>query len=349
MTNYKEFQGKTLDEAILEACRYYGVPREKLEIEILNDAKTGIFGLVGAKKAEIRAARALLLQETVSALLEDGKKAQAPATTKEKQMSAPVAKAEAAEPGNAVPGGKRRVEKSSGAGEASSAETPACVETREQSQRLRPGAGEDSTVRGHAPLEAGAAEDMVEFDLAGADDKELVALVKSVVMRLAEPIVGQLDCRVEIADRRVRVCLECGDDAGLLVGREGQTMTALQYLAGRIVSRAVGGFVRLHVDADHYLERRDEKLRELALSLAGRVKSGGRPASTRPLNAYQRRIVHLALENDAEVLTRSKGDGMQRRVVIYPGRSQEKAGHHDLPPDIDGQDDDFGGPDPWNR
>ncbi|MDR3176138.1 MAG: Jag N-terminal domain-containing protein [Desulfovibrio sp.] len=344
MNNYKEFQGKTLDDAILEACRYYGVPREKLEIEIINDAKTGIFGLVGAKKAEIRAARTLLLQETVSALLEDGRKAPAPA--KEKPTPAPVAKAEDSGPGNASPKGKRRAEKSAGTDGALPAEAPARGETREQGQRPRPGAGEES---GRTPLEAGTAEEMTEFDLAGADDKKLAELVKSVVMRLAEPIVGQLDCRVEISDRRVRVCLECGDDAGLLVGREGQTMTALQYLAGRIVSRAVGGFVRLHIDADRYLERRDDKLRELALSLAERVKSGGRPASTRPLNAYQRRIVHLALENDAEVLTRSKGDGLQRRVVIYPGRGQEKADHQDLPPDIDGPADDCDGPDPWNK
>ncbi|MDR2801203.1 MAG: Jag N-terminal domain-containing protein [Desulfovibrio sp.] len=348
MANYKEFQGKTLDDAILEACRYYGVPREKLEIEILNDAKTGIFGLVGAKKAEIRAARALLLQETVSALLEDGKKAQAPVTAKEKPASAPVAKAEETGPGNAASREKRRAEKNAGTGAALPVEAPVRGEIPEQGQRPHPGAGEDSaSARGHAP--AGAAEDMAEFDLAGADDGELVALVKSVVMRLAEPIVGQLDCRVEIADRRVRVCLECGDDAGLLVGREGQTMTALQYLAGRIVSRAVGGFVRLHIDADHYLERRDDKLRDLALSLAERVKATGRPASTRPLNAYQRRIVHLALENDAEVLTRSKGDGLQRRVVIYPGRGQEKADHQDFPPDIDEQADDSDRPDPWNR
>ncbi|MDR2669333.1 MAG: hypothetical protein LBC14_05205, partial [Desulfovibrio sp.] len=124
-------------------------------------------------------------------------------------------------------------------------------------------------------------------------------------------------CRVDIGERWVRAVLDCGGNAGLLVGREGQTLAALQYLAGRIVAGKLGAPLRLQVDAGHYLERREDRLRDLALSLAEKVKTTRRAQATRPLSAYQRRIVHLALENDPDVLTHSKGEGLQRRVYIY--------------------------------
>jgi spoIIIJ-associated protein len=122
---------------------------------------------------------------------------------------------------------------------------------------------------------------------------------------------------VEIGNDRARVSLDCGDAAGLLVGRDGQTLAAVQYLAARIVGRKIGGALRLHIDAGHYRERQDDRLKELALSLAAKVKKTRKPQSTRPLSAYQRRIVHLALEPDPDVSTRSKGEGAQRRVVVY--------------------------------
>jgi spoIIIJ-associated protein len=158
---------------------------------------------------------------------------------------------------------------------------------------------------------------MPEFDPASMAPDELADIVRSVVVELAAPIVGEAPCRVDIGERWVRAVLDCGANAGLLVGREGQTLAALQYLAGRIVADKLGAPLRLQVDAGHYIEHREDRLRDLALSLAERAKATRRAQVTRPLSAYQRRIVHLALENDSEVLTHSKGEGLQRRVHIY--------------------------------
>jgi predicted RNA-binding protein Jag len=155
------------------------------------------------------------------------------------------------------------------------------------------------------------------FDPASLDPAQLTDIVSSVVVGLAAPIVGEASCRVDIGERWVRAALDCGGNAGLLVGREGQTLAALQYLAGRIAAGKLGAALRLQVDAGHYLEHREDRLRELALSLAEKVKAARRAQATRPLSAYQRRIVHLALENDPDVLTHSKGEGLQRRVYIY--------------------------------
>lgn len=408
MSQYKEFEGKTLDDAIKEACEYYGVIREKLEIDILSDAKGGIFGLVGMKKARIRASR-VQLNDAVSSLLDDN---DAPARRaggqREAQPRGGGAKKEAGRenaekgrPAKESPGAAKTARKDVQNGKSREGAAPAATgggregaaprpeqaprsekgaapaparEGRGAEQRGQNGpeaAGRNSgnesgralgqasgggadrakngpggrgkgrngggrtadqaaareaektnapgadAVDGAAPVREEAPEFAPEFVLEACDQEELFRVVQEVVLCLVEPIVGEVPCTVDISGRRVRAALDCGDASGLLVGRDGQTLASVQYLAARIVSRRLGGAVRLQVDAGKYRERQDDKLKELALSLAGRVRESGRPQTTRPLTAYQRRLVHLALEDDEAVQTRSKGEGAQRRVVIF--------------------------------
>jgi spoIIIJ-associated protein len=408
MNTYKEFQGKSLDDAISEACAYYGVEREKLEIDIISDAKSGIFGLVGVKKARIRAGR-VLPPDKISTLLEDARVADAPG-----DLSGGGAQSESGAAGPAAlsqpdglgkdrnargrkggpesrardaraPGAERARSQgtlsgsaalSSGAARAGDSPRPPADRRKnggqsektpggERSFPSRPSSPGDDSVRGEAapgngkkhgrrqvdsadgqnraeaglspqgqaedafPADAGR-EDLPEFSLENCDREELAAVTADVVRRLAEPIVGEVGCRVEILDSRVRVVIEGGEDPGLLVGREGHTLAAVQHLVTRIVARRIGGFLRLQIDSGNYRERQDDKLKEVALALAERAKSTRCPQSTRPLSAYQRRIVHLALEDDAAVQTHSKGDGAQRRVIIQPrrvaGRGREEEG-----------------------
>jgi spoIIIJ-associated protein len=390
MDKFKNFQGKTLDEAILEACGYYGVPREKLEIEIVNDAKSGIFGLVGVKKAEVRAAR-MQVGETLSAMLDDAGAGAGTGVPSPADASSPAERktsdpAEGKTPGrggrpprgprNAGHGADRTVSSGQetrraasparGPAEqgASAARDPAgrgsssgpaagraAPSGRENSDGTAPPLPNGSGSAGQArraerdAFSASAAEEpyspqpfsrglfgpetessdndagsrasVPEFDPASMDPEQLADIVRSVVVGLAAPIVGEATCRVDIGERWVRAVLDCGGNAGLLVGREGQTLAALQYLAGRIVAGKLGASLRLQVDAGRYLEQREDRLRDLALSLAEKVKATQRAQVTRPLSAYQRRIVHLALESDPDVLTHSKGEGLQRRVHIY--------------------------------
>lgn len=90
----------------------------------------------------------------------------------------------------------------------------------------------------------------------------------------------------------------------------------MQYLASRMITRAMGSQVRLQVDAGDYHVRQDSRLQELALALAEKVKATGKVQTTRPLSAYQRRVIHLALQDDPEVQTRSSGEGALKHVVI---------------------------------
>lgn len=157
------------------------------------------------------------------------------------------------------------------------------------------------------------------------DAVRLEALVQEAVRELVRPIVGTEMCLdVKVGEGRVQVCVDCDEDSGLLIGREGQTLAALQYLVSRVVSRGMNAAVRVQLDAGEYRRRQDEKLREMALALAERVRQSGRSYSTRPLSSYHRRIVHVCLQDAGDVQTRSTGDGPMKRVVIMR-RKLEKA------------------------
>jgi spoIIIJ-associated protein len=109
-----------------------------------------------------------------------------------------------------------------------------------------------------------------------------------------------------------------GDDLGILIGRRGQTLAALQYVLRLIVGHKTETWVPIIVDAEGYKERRHEALKALALRMADHVKTRGSPFTLEPMPPYERRIVHLALADNPEVYTESIGEGESRKVVIRP-------------------------------
>lgn len=109
-----------------------------------------------------------------------------------------------------------------------------------------------------------------------------------------------------------------GDGSGLLIGRHGQTLDALQYIVGRIVGKQLGEKRMVVVDTERYRERRRESLEQVSKRMAEKAKSTGRPVSLQPMNASDRRIVHLALKHDREIETRSEGEGGMRSIRIIP-------------------------------
>lgn len=389
MEGFKEFQGKDLDSAIEEACGYFNAAREKLEIEILQDAKSGIFGIVGARKAKVRARRAHL-REAVENIL--GKKSEEHAARAEEggreksggrgqgRKNAP-ASPEGRQPvgentrapgpgrrsGQAVPREDATPPESSEAAGADKEPAPAKVsqepeealaasescepqapvsrqeargEARAEARpeqrrgsgggRNRPsGEGQARARRDEGRKKSEPAVDGLDEDLDEAgeglpstpldqlDAARLEALVNEAVRELVRPIVGtEVQLAISVGGGRVQVGVNCDEDSGLLIGREGQTLAALQYLISRVVSRGMNAAVRVQLDAGEYRLRQDEKLREMALALAEKVRQSGRSYSTRPLSSYHRRIVHVCLQDAEDVQTRSTGDGPMKRVVI---------------------------------
>ena len=473
MEGFKEFQGKDLDDAIEEACGYFNTAREKLEIEIVQDAKSGIFGIVGARKAKVRARRVQLREAVESILGRKGgdaaasspapeaaevhgqeaaaSEAQGPKAAGEAVRSAeaqgkaprkgeaPGAQAVAAEPaavapvsqekarpearerrqddraprgqqddrrgrgrgnrrgqpqenpqgydaadaaacddvdgnvaerpaerraerngrpernGNKIQGrgrndrgrdrAGRNAEGADGAEAADAAEAPKREprnrrneprsenrgDGRPDQRPPREGARPERPAKGDAPLD-GMEDDFEEVGeglpvtpLEQLDATKLESLVDDTVRKLIRPITGETaGIAVKIGGGRVQVSIDCDEDSGLLIGREGQTLAALQYMVSRIVSRGMNAAVRVQLDAGEYRRRQDEKLREMALSLADKVRQSGRSYSTRPLSSYHRRIVHVCLQEALDVQTRSTGDGPMKRVVIMRKKGERQ-------------------------
>lgn len=107
-----------------------------------------------------------------------------------------------------------------------------------------------------------------------------------------------------------------GKEMGVLIGKRGQTLDSLQYLVSLVVNKEAEEYVRVKVDTENYRLRRKETLENLARNIASKVKKTRRPVSLEPMNPYERRIIHSALQNDRYISTHSEGDEPFRRVVV---------------------------------
>jgi spoIIIJ-associated protein len=221
-----EVEGKTVEEAIEIACRELKVSRDKLEIEVLSAGSTGIFGIVGTKKAKIKA---LLLGEKAEPVLEE-------------------------EP------------------------TPIKI--------LEPG-----------------------------EKTDLAREMETIAGRILELMELEAQLKVKTEGNTITIVVE-GEKSGLLIGRQGQTIDALQYILSRVLSRLTPGKIKLVLDSGGYRERRKKYLSTLALRLAEKSKKTGKPVVMSPLNAHDRRIVHVALEKDKSLKTISRGEGAMKKIII---------------------------------
>lgn len=139
--------------------------------------------------------------------------------------------------------------------------------------------------------------------------------------RLLGEILRRLGVQADVAAREIGgvIRLEVnGADAGLLIGKHGQTVDSLDFLVSRIVHRRFGEQVPIRIDVEGYRERRHQMLVQRALRLAEQVKSTGKPITLEPMSPGDRREIHLALQRDPRVRTASEGEGALRRLVIAP-------------------------------
>ena len=107
-----------------------------------------------------------------------------------------------------------------------------------------------------------------------------------------------------------------GENMGILIGKRGQTLDSLQYLANRVANKHQDGYVRVRLDTENYRARREETLKHLAKNIAHKVKRNRRPVALEPMNPYERRIIHSALQSDPYVTTHSEGEEPYRKVVV---------------------------------
>ena len=137
----------------------------------------------------------------------------------------------------------------------------------------------------------------------------------------------KMDVVMDIAYDEVEKHLDIdlkGDEMGILIGKRGQTLDSLQYLVSLVVNKDSEDYIRVKVDTEDYRKRRKETLENLAKNIAYKVKRSRRPVALEPMNPYERRIIHSALQNDKYVTTHSEGEEPYRHVVVTLKKNGER-------------------------
>ena len=159
----------------------------------------------------------------------------------------------------------------------------------------------------------------------GSKSAVIKARVKSSVKDIAKTFLNDvfeamkltvvIDIRFDEVENIMDIDLS-GDEMGILIGKRGQTLDSLQYLTSLVVNKDVENYIHVKVDTENYRKRRKDTLENLAKNIAYKVKRTKRAVSLEPMNPYERRIIHSALQNDRYVTTHSEGDEPFRRVVV---------------------------------
>lgn len=179
----------------------------------------------------------------------------------------------------------------------------------------------------HAPEDSGRSMDFEDKDAAAKENSEAkmpdphrdnsAEAGRLVLQRIVDAITS--DARISIEENADRLCFNVnGGNAGILIGKRGQTLDAIQTIVEKVVNKSNQNRIRVLVDVEGYLKTRKENLENMAIRLAEKSIKIGKPIALGQMNAYDRRIVHIALKDFPDVLTRSRGEGPLRKLVIFP-------------------------------
>lgn len=321
---------KTLDEAITKALIELQTTSEHLHYEVIEKGSSGLFGIFGAKPCVIRAK--VMSEEEEKAV----KKAAADKAKAEKEAARAAAKAaeEKAKAEAKAAAEKAKAEEMAKAAAAKAAQKPvekpvekSIEKPVEKSSEKTPQKAAEKNIKKNTPekKEAKAEKTPLKVDEAAVQTKAKEFLTQ---------VFGAMDMTVEIsttfdtAEGELQVMMS-GADMGILIGKRGQTLDSLQYLVSLVVNKETEGYLRVKLDTENYRERRKETLETLAKNISYKVKRTKRPVSLEPMNPYERRIIHSALQNDKYVVTRSEGEDPYRHVVISLKRESYGNGKKD--------------------
>ena len=321
-----EATGKTVNDAIKSGLEQLGVDRADVEIQVLEMRSPGIFGMFG-KRAKVRltvkAEDPALDIEMPVLSLDGGASARKPRPEK-KKAEKPAQKAEKpAEPANEASAPAEAAAEEAEAPE-DEAERPA--RKRRSRNRRRKSGGEAVEATENAPeeeIEMPAPAPIIEREpFAATPEEELgdtARFARDFLSGLTERMGVPVQIETMEGEEQLRMQMS-GENMSLLIGRRGETLDALQYLTSLTVNRGREDYLRISIDTENYRAKREEALRKLAVRMAGRAKKSGKRVSLEPMNPYERRILHSALQNDPDVTTHSEGEEPYRRVIITLNR-----------------------------
>lgn len=279
---------KTLDDAITEALIQLGVTSDRLEYNVIEKGSAGFLG-IGMKQAVIEAWKK-----------EDKEEEEFLKAVEETIRENPV--------------------KEYFAKEDNVKEDDVKEHQAEEAAKKEEAVREEKTEKEEASVNAKEEKS----EPVSVKEKELLAKVEDETIRYVEQFVKDtlkaMDMDVEITssidkDGALYVDMK-GENMGILIGKRGQTLDSLQYLANRVANKHQSGYVRVKLDTENYRARREETLKHLAKNIAHKVKRNRRPVILEPMNPYERRIIHSTLQSDPYITTHSEGEEPYRKVVV---------------------------------
>lgn len=293
---YITVSARTLDDAITEALVQLGVTSDQLDYQVIEKGSAGFLG-IGMKQAVIKARR----------------KEEA----KEEEPEIEIPKVDVSLVKEPV---KKEVKKEAPKKEHVKKETPKKEHKEHKDYKEH---GKKDSVKKESKKKTQVKEQLA----ANVPEKKEVELAKveECTIEACEKFVSDVLKAMDMTDVKVTSVVDEegalsidmeGSNMGILIGKRGQTLDSLQYLTNRVANKMQEGYVRVKLDTEDYRRRRKETLENLAKNIASKVKRSRRTVSLEPMNPYERRIIHSALQNDRYVTTYSEGDEPFRHVVI---------------------------------
>jgi len=303
-----EFSARTEDEAVELGLQELGVSIADVEVQVVEEGSKGLFGLFGSRPVKVRLTLKDTEEDPLADLLEDkpakkeDKKAEKTEKKTEKKIEKKAEKAEEKAEKKAEKKPEKKAEKAEKKAEAkeSKAEENLTEEKKAPKQEIRPMEKPEVTMI--------PAEELTDDSPAGIAHAFLMELTK---------LMG-VDVTIDMgtdAEGNVFGYIN-GDTLGILIGRRGETLDAVQYLTSLKVNRGREGYTRVTLDTENYRAKREDTLIRLANRMANRALRTGRKVSLEPMNPYERRIIHYALQQTEGVDTHSEGEEPNRHVVI---------------------------------
>ncbi len=335
---YRDFTAKTVDEAITQACLDLGVTSDRLDYSVIQEPSNGFLG-IGSKPAIIRARermpeaeQAISKKEPAAAgkeavrqeaAVKEEKKEAAPKEEKkiitsdeiEKRAQAAAAKAKSEGRTEETPRPRRQEENRERRGRKGDR-----AEGRKKAGEFRANREEPQAKPVHHEPSRPKPERVVKE----RNDEEAAELIKTAEEFLTG-VFESMKIKVSIQSEYDKAegsvnCTFDGEEMGLLIGKRGQTLDSLQYLTSLVVNKNTDDYVRVKLDTEDYRSRRADTLNNLARNISYKVKRSHRPVALEPMNPYERRIIHSALQNNRFVETYSEGEEPYRHVVVAPKR-----------------------------
>ncbi len=285
--DYIEVSGKNVDEALTNALIKLETTSDKVEYEVIEKGSSGFLGMFN-KPAVIRVRK------------------------KSEEAAQPVKKEEPVK--EAAPVKKEAEKKPAKAVEPAKTEKPAAKK-------------EESVVENKASHDDSEeiAEEKKSKYTSVMPNEEIERRIKTFLADMFGAMGFDVEVKVLFDDPECVNVELSGPNMGVLIGKRGQTLDSIQYLTSLVVNKGKDKYVRIKLDTEDYRNRRKETLENLARNIAYKVKRSRRPVSLEPMNPYERRIIHSALQNDKFVSTKSEGEEPFRHVVVYLDR--EKNGY----------------------